>query len=100
VLSVEKYAWKAITLGLGALAALATQRLVEVLWVGIRGSTPPTVPADRRSPRPDAVSGAVATGVGVGVVRLLALRTAAAVWEATVHEPPPEPGILSSSEPG
>jgi hypothetical protein len=41
----------------------------------------------------DALSWAVATGVGVGVARLLAIRSAAALWEVAVHEPPPEPGL-------
>lgn len=97
VLIVKKYGWKTITHALGALTGFATQRFLEVLWTGIRGSTPPKVPADRRLPWPDAVSWAVATGVGVGVGRLLAVRTAAAVWEAAVHEPPPEPGIPGSA---
>jgi hypothetical protein len=97
VVFAKKYAWKAVTVGVGAVVGLFTQRLLEVLWKAARGSTPPKVLADRRSPWPDAVSWAVATGVGVGVARLLALRTAAAVWEATIHEPPPEHGIIESA---
>jgi Protein of unknown function (DUF4235) len=93
----KKYGWKAVTIGLGALAALVTQRSFEVIWKAVRGSTPPKVAADRRSPWPDALSWAVATGVGVGVVRLLAVRTAAAVWESAVHEPPPEPSLTDST---
>jgi hypothetical protein len=38
------------------------------------------------------VSWAVATGAGVGVARIVAIRSAARVWEATVHEPPPGAG--------
>jgi Protein of unknown function (DUF4235) len=93
----KKYAWKAITLGLGALTGLVTQRFLEVIWKALRGSTPPKVPADRRSSWADALSWAVATGVGVGVARLLAVRSAAALWEAAVHEPPPEPGLDEST---
>jgi hypothetical protein len=55
------------------------------------------VPADRRSPLLDAMSWAVATGVGVGLARLLAIRAAAGVWEAAVHEPPPEPSLTESA---
>lgn len=90
----KKYGWKAVTLSLGALAAFTTQRVLEVIWKALRGSTPPKVPADRRSSWLSALSWAVATGVGVGVARLLAVRAAAAVWEAAAHEPPPEPGLL------
>lgn len=93
----KKYGWKGVTVGVGALAGLATRRVIEVIWKAVRGSTPPKVPADRRSSWLDALSWAVATGVGVGVARLLAVRTAAAVWEAAVHEPPPEPGLVEST---
>jgi hypothetical protein len=93
----KKYGWKAVTLTLGVLAGLATQRVLEVPWSLLRGSQPPKVLADRRPPLLDAMSWAIATGVCVGVVRLLAIRTAAGVWEAAVHEPPPEPGLAESS---
>jgi hypothetical protein len=94
---VKKYTWKAITIAVGALVGLATQRLIEMTWKLVRGSTPPKVLADRRSPWLDAVSWAIASGIGVGVARLVAIRTAAGVWEATIHEPPPEPGLAEST---
>jgi Protein of unknown function (DUF4235) len=93
---VKKYGWKAVTAGVGALTGLLTQRVLEVIWKALRGSTPPKVAADRRSSWADALSWAVATGVGVGVARLLAMRSAAALWEAAVHEPPPEVGLTDS----
>lgn len=89
----KKYGWKTLSLGLGALTGLVTQRVLEVSWKALRGSTPPKVAADRRSSWADALSWAVATGVGVSVARLLALRSAAVLWEAAVHEPPPELGL-------
>jgi hypothetical protein len=84
--------WKVVSLACGVLAGLMTQRLLTPAWRGLRSATPP-VPADRRSSWVDAVVWAVATGVGVGVARLLAIRTAAVVWEATTHEPPPEAAL-------
>jgi hypothetical protein len=84
--------WKVLSLACGVLAGLMTQRLLTPAWRGLRSATPP-VPADRRSSWVDAVVWAVATGVGVGVARLLAIRTAAVVWEATTHEPPPEAAL-------
>jgi hypothetical protein len=89
----KKYGWKAITLGSGALAGLVATRVLEAAWKGVRGATPVPLPADRRSPWTDALSWAAATGVGAGVARLVAIRTAAHVWEATTHERPPEPGL-------
>jgi hypothetical protein len=94
---LKRYGWKVITLGSGALAGLVTQRLLEATWKTARSDTPP-VPADRRSSWADALSWAVATGVGAGVARLVAIRTAATVWEATVHEPPPDPGLEAQAE--
>jgi len=93
----KKYGWKAVTVGLGALSGLVTQRVLEVIWKALRGSTPPKVAADRRASWADALSWAVATGIGVGVARLLALRSASALWEAAVHEPPPELGLNDST---
>jgi hypothetical protein len=94
---LQKYGWKAIAIATGALTGLATQRIIEFIWTAIRGSTPPKLAADRSSPWPEAVSWAIATGIGVGVARLLAVRTAAVLWEAAVHEPPPEPGLNESA---
>jgi hypothetical protein len=85
----KKLGWKAVSYGAGALAGFATQRVLEGVWRGSRHASPP-VPADRDSSWIEALSWAVATGVGIGVTRLLAIRTAAVVWEAATHEPPPE----------
>ena len=93
--TVKAYSWKAITLGSGALSGLLTQRVLEKMWKGVRGSSPPPVPADRSATWADALSWAIATGVGAGVARLVAIRTAARMWQATVHEAPPEPGLQS-----
>jgi hypothetical protein len=88
----KKLGWKAISYGAGALAGLVTQRVLETAWKGSRHASPP-VPADRGSSWTEALSWAVATGVGIGVSRLLAIRTAAVVWEAATHEPPPEAAL-------
>ena len=90
---LKKYGWKVITLGSGAVAGLITQRLLEAAWKSLRGDMHPPMPADRRSSWADALSWAVATGVGAGVARLVAIRTAARMWEAATHELPPEPGL-------
>lgn len=95
---LKTYGWKAITLGSGALAGMLTQRLLETAWKAVRGASPPPKPADRRSSWIDALSWAIATGVGAGVARLVAIRTAARVREAAIHEPPPEPGLEAWAE--
>lgn len=98
MLLFKRYGWKAITLASGALAGLATQRFLQTMWKAMHGETPPPVPADRRSSWTDALSWAIATGVGAGVARLVTIRTAATVWEAAIHEPPPDPGLETQAD--
>ena len=73
-------------------------RFLALAWKAVHGATPPPVPADRRSSWTDALSWAIATGVGAGVARLVAIRTAARVWEAAIHERPPESGLEAQTE--
>jgi hypothetical protein len=91
--AAKTYSWKVLILASGAAAGLATTRVLEATWKGLRSQEPPPNPADRRATWTEALSWAIATGVGAGVARLLAIRTAARVWEAAVHEAPPEPGL-------
>ncbi len=93
----KQLGWKAISYGAGGLAAFITQRLLEFAWKDFRHVAAPPAAADRRAAWADAVSWAVATGLGIGVTRLLAIRTAAVVWEAATREPPPEPALSSES---
>jgi Protein of unknown function (DUF4235) len=88
VLDSKTVGWKAFSYGAGAVAGLVTQRVLETAWKRSRHASPP-VPADRGSSWIEALSWAAATGVGMGVTRLLAVRTAAVVWEAATHELPP-----------
>jgi hypothetical protein len=84
--------WKAISYGVGALAGLISGRILDVAWKGLRHTSPPST-ADRRSPWIEALSWAVATGVGMGVTRLVAIRGAATIWEKAIHELPPDPSL-------
>jgi hypothetical protein len=93
VIEPKEVRWKAISYGAGALAGLATRRLIDSAWKGLGHASRPPVPADRRLSWAEALSWAVATGVGMGVSRLLAIRTAAVVWEAATHERPPEAAL-------
>ncbi|MGP0031813.1 MAG: DUF4235 domain-containing protein [Acidimicrobiales bacterium] len=69
-----------LSYGAGALAGMVTRRLLEAAWKVVRHTSGPPVPADRRSSWPEALSWAVASGVGMSVSRFFAIRTAAAVW--------------------
>jgi hypothetical protein len=90
---VKTYSWKMITLASGAVAGLVAQRILETGWKTVRAQSPPPVPADRSATWADALSWAIATGMGAGVARLVTIRIAARMWEATTHEVPPEPGL-------
>ncbi len=79
--------WKALSLGAGALAAIAMRRVVAAVWPG--GSNPPLNPADRRIDWGEAAVWAIASGVGGGVARLVSKRAAAGAWEKTTGNPPP-----------
>jgi hypothetical protein len=79
--------WWGFSYGAGALAGLASHRILEASWKACRHTSTP-VPADRRSSWTEALSWAVATGVGMGISRLLAIRTAAVIWEVATNQPP------------
>jgi len=81
--------WKAVSYGAGAIAAFATRQTLTMLWNQFADAPAPKQPADRRVPWVSALSWAVATGVGVSVMNLVAQRSAATVWEAATHETPP-----------
>lgn len=85
-------AWKGISYGAGALATVATQRVLSQLWGRVANDAPPDNPADRSTDMLPALSWAIATGVGIGVMRLIALRSAARVWEVATNAPPPTVG--------
>ena len=81
--------WRAVSLGVGALAGMATRRGLGALWRRGVGEEPPSTPAQPATPWPDALLWAASAGVAVGVARLVALRVAAGAWEVATSEPPP-----------
>lgn len=81
--------WKAISLGVGAGAGFAAERLVSMAWQAIFPTDPPTNPADRRNSWPETIAWATAVGIGAGLARAVANRSASAVWEAATDETPP-----------
>jgi hypothetical protein len=86
---MKQQAWKGVSYGAGALATLGTRRALAAVWSARRGDPPPDGPAATNAPLREALTWAVAVGAGVAVVRILAIRSAAKVWEVATHEPPP-----------
>lgn len=85
----EEAMWRGLTLGAGVLSALVARRLVAVLWTRLKGSDQPIDPSDRSTDWSTALQWAVASGIGVGVARVVGLRAAARVWESATGGAPP-----------
>ena len=85
----REMAWKAVSLGVGALAGMATRRGLGAVWRRTADAEPPGNPAEPGTPWPDALLWAASAGVAVGVARLVALRAAAGAWEVATSEAPP-----------
>jgi len=75
-------AWKAVTLGTGALSAYATRQALGAVWKNVKGGGPPPNPASRSTSWPEALAWATVSGIAMALGRLLAQRGAAAAWKA------------------
>jgi hypothetical protein len=81
--------WRLVAGLAGTLAGMAARAVVLKLWkVGGLGDDEPQ-PAHPATPWRTALGWAVASGVATGVARVVAMRTAAEVWERATDEPPP-----------
>lgn len=87
--SAEESGWKLLGTASAILAGIAARKVIVAVWKALRGGDPPSNPADRETTWPEALGWAVATGVGIGVARLLAARGAAAGWERATGTLPP-----------
>jgi hypothetical protein len=84
---MKKLTYNALSSIAGLVAAVAVRKIVSALW---RSDTEtPLNPADRRTSWGEALAWGLATAVGAGVARVVALRGAAAGWEKATGETPP-----------
>jgi len=84
---MKKLSYKTLSTVAGIAAAFAARKVVSALW---RSDTEtPLNPADRRISWREALAWALATAVGAGVARVVALRGAATGWEKVTGETPP-----------
>jgi hypothetical protein len=70
---------------------LVTRRVLAAAWRRFGSTPPPDGAADRKVTWSAALTWAVATGVGIAVARVVAVRLSARAWEVALHEAPPEP---------
>lgn len=71
--------WKIYTGVLGAVTTLAAQKIVQASWKVVTGEEPPE-PSDPDTPLYQAVTWALASAIGIGVVQLLTNRFTARRW--------------------
>ncbi len=88
---IRRAEWKIVSTGSGLLVGLLVRRLINVVWAKAAptGHAPPLNPGDRRIGWGEALSWSIATGVGVGVARVVGDRAAAAAWERATGSAPP-----------
>ncbi len=76
----EDKVWNGVASSAAVGAVVLTKPLVERAWRLIVGSEPPGNPADQDVAWRDAILWALVTGALVGLIRLIAQRTAAGAW--------------------
>jgi hypothetical protein len=92
----EDRMWKAVATGSAIGAVVATRPLVERTWRQVVGSEPPGNPAHEDVAWRDAILWAVISGAVVGMIRLVAQRTAAGAWQRVRGD---YPKALASTHP-
>lgn len=85
----EDQAWNVVVLGAAIGAGIVTRSLLKAGWRRATGDEPPKNPAASSVGWGEALAWTAATGVAVGVARLLARRGAAAGWEKVKGEKAP-----------
>ena len=88
-MAVAKIGWKVVGITSGLLAARTSKAVLEKTWTKTKGTEPPRNPAAPGTTWTEAISWAVASGVAIGIARLLATRGAAQAWRKTTGKLPP-----------
>lgn len=80
--------WSAYTLGATTLATLVARRAINTSWKLATGKKPPENPAHPDVSIGEAIAWSAASGMGVGLARMLASRKAASYYrKSTGHLP-------------
>lgn len=78
---MEKAAWKVLAGVAGAAAAVLVTKVLNVAWAKVRPDPPPMNPADPETSWGEALLWTAATGIGMGIARMVAQRGAALGWK-------------------
>jgi hypothetical protein len=82
----QRLLWNVYAGAVGAATALVAAKAVGKVWELTTGDAPPE-PNDPQVPLHEALTWAVASGIGVGLAQLLMNRFAAAQWSKTMGTP-------------
>lgn len=81
--------WKVVGIGSGLVAARITRKVVDAAWRKTKGGDPPRNPAAPGTEWKEAVTWAVASGIALGIARMLSTKVAASAWQKTTGSLPP-----------
>jgi hypothetical protein len=87
--TMEKTVWKLAATGAAIIAGIAVRNVLMSTWRAVMKQEPPNNPADPATSWGEAVAWTAATGLAVGVARMVASRGAAAGWQKATGKLPP-----------
>jgi hypothetical protein len=87
--AMEKTVWKLAATGAAVVAGMAVRSVLMSLWRSVMKTEPPNNPADPATGWGEAVAWTAATGLAIGVARMVASRGAAAGWQRYTGTLPP-----------
>jgi hypothetical protein len=90
----EKQQWLIVGSGAAALAGFGARKALEMTWKAVSGRPAPENPEMRHVHWRDALLWAAASGLVIGVARLVGQRLAAQSWVAIVGDDPPRSKLV------
>ena len=87
----DEFRWTIVSLLAGMVASRLTLSVSKHGWEHFMGSPPPLNPEARGTSWTDALLWGIATGIAVGIMRVIARRGAAGVWQNVLGRRMPSP---------
>lgn len=87
--TAEKLSWQLLSTLAAVGAAIAVRKVLTSAWSALRPEPPPENPADPETSWGEALAWTAATGLLVGVARMVAGRGAAGAWRKSTGTVPP-----------
>jgi hypothetical protein len=84
----RRLAWRALAIGSGVLAGIATRAALTTAYKRIQHADPPVNPVSKKTSWPEALTWTIAVAVSMGITRVVAQRGAAEAWHAATGSYP------------